>query len=1076
MRKGAGFYLPAHPIPLLAEHFRALARQLIRTFVAQNAAVSVDMVPLDHHTARVHLTLELDEIGLVFHGRTVGQRPVAALPSRQPFRDGVDHKLGVGVDNESPNALLPGEPDRERSRLYLPAVIFILQFIQFPHRVRFTTVRTKRRRTPSGTATRPTRSYPRPRRRRRSGHLLSLETLRNHAPLVVELWEQIFGIFQRLLGGVHLRLLYAVPVRARQTLAAEVHRHRVDARVRRSRALDHLVHRDVRFATVHRAQREAALLQLRLRIVPVLVHDEILQPREQTHVTEGLAVLEPLVHVERTEKRFQQIGPVLRFEVRLRVRVDGVLRHAEIVANDRLRAVVDERAAQQRQVALVVLREVPVQVLGADQLQHRVAQKLEPLVRAEREICEPDRAVRERARQQPDVVEPHPDRVLEAGERFQHLERLDVMPIAHRFLLLQRMRRIVHPDAPQRVILLEQGVRKDPIGHLDATVEQQRTHQRLETVGQCVPQLQLVAKVGPVRVQHELLQVQLLRQHGQMLVLHDRRPVRRQPALLQVREHVKQMDGGDELHHRIAEKLEPLVVRDVAVRLVLLAEPRHDADERVDAALARVHVVYLPVAVLRLPDATVREAVPRVVRIRAEVFLVRRVREGELERVAVRERVANVVLEHVQRSVEAQVARQHRDQHRMLHHVAHDAGPVERFRAHRDRNVPLHASLHAHLQQPVLLRLQLPLVLERRFRHVGDQMPELDVLPPRLLVLGITGVAELRRPDTEMHDHRMHQPVLIDRRRFWHIAHVPIELIHAHRARFHARIRHHHALHVVHVILPLVLAHVHHLLQHVGRHQWARIVEQIAQHLAHRQHLLPVVGQIAHEARQKVIAGAGAVLARPGRLHGEVDQLEQLAEEVPIEQVQLADGKVFRHLLLDVEDGVLDVEANYLARRQLTDRFVRQQRETLEQELVLIVLDDRGSFREEPSSPGYLPCRMPVRRERAEHRHSGPSFISPGSLYHRSTCNLNGCLIFAVSSSMLHSSSNSISSSDDSDEDEHLSCLWRHIFILRLRGGGLYGVCVARIRSARRINSSSNSVHSASRRGVDSTTFSETRL
>lgn len=66
------------------------------------------------------------------------------------------------------------------------------------------------------------------------------------------------------------------------------------------------------------------------------------------------------------------------------------------------------------------------------------------------------------------------------------------------------------------------------------------------------------------------------------------------------------------------------------------------------------------------------------------------------------------------------------------------------------------------------------------------------------------------------------------------------------------------------------------------------------------------------------------------------------------EQIQLADGEVLRHLLLHVRDCVLNVEANDLADWQLaSDGLVGQQREALEEKLVLVVLDDRRRFREE---------------------------------------------------------------------------------------------------------------------------------
>ena len=61
------------------------------------------------------------------------------------------------------------------------------------------------------------------------------------------------------------------------------------------------------------------------------------------------------------------------------------------------------------------------------------------------------------------------------------------------------------------------------VGHLDAGVQEQRAHQRLETVGHGVPQLEVVAEIGAVRVQQVLVQAQVARQHGQVLVLHDRR-------------------------------------------------------------------------------------------------------------------------------------------------------------------------------------------------------------------------------------------------------------------------------------------------------------------------------------------------------------------------------------------------------------------------------------------------------------------------------------------------------------------------------------------------------------------------
>ena len=55
----------------------------------------------------------------------------------------------------------------------------------------------------------------------------------------------------------------------------------------------------------------------------------------------------------------------------------------------------------------MVLREVSVQVLGGDQLQHGVAEELEPLVGAQRQVVEADAAVGEGASQQADVHKLH---------------------------------------------------------------------------------------------------------------------------------------------------------------------------------------------------------------------------------------------------------------------------------------------------------------------------------------------------------------------------------------------------------------------------------------------------------------------------------------------------------------------------------------------------------------------------------------------------------------------------------------------------------------------------------------------
>lgn len=270
-----------------------------------------------------------------------------------------------------------------------------------------------------------------------------------------------------------------------------------------------------------------------------------------------------------------------------------------------------------------------------------------------------------------------------------------------------------------------------------------------------------------------------------------------------------------------------------------------------------------------------------MVRIRAEVLLVRRMGERQLQTVAVLEAVRDVHLQHVERMVEAQMRRQHRYEHRMLHDVAHDARAEEVARTDRHGDVALHATLRAHLLQSVLLLLQPPFVLVRRLRHVGDQMAELHVLAPRLLVVRIAGVAQLRRPDAEVHDHRVHDGRIDWVAAFGQIGDVAVELIDAHRARFLDRIGDDHVLDVVHVVLPLVLADVHHVLQRAGRHQRPGVVQQIAQHLGHGEHLLAVVGQVAHEARQEVEARTGVVAVQAG-LQIQIEHLEDLDEKVVV--------------------------------------------------------------------------------------------------------------------------------------------------------------------------------------------------
>lgn len=57
--------------------------------------------------------------------------------------------------------------------------------------------------------------------------------------------------------------------------------------------------------------------------------------------------------------------------------------------------------------------------------------------------------------------------------------------------------------------------------------------------------------------------------------------------------------------------------------------------------------------------------------------------------------------------------------------------------------------------------------------------------------------------------------------------------------------------------------------------------------------------------------------------------------------------KILRHSLFDVHDRVFNIESNHFARGQFANRMMRQQRESLENEFVMVVLDDCWRFGEE---------------------------------------------------------------------------------------------------------------------------------
>lgn len=85
---------------------------------------------------------------------------------------------------------------------------------------------------------------------------------------------------------------------------------------------------------------------------------------------------------------------------------------------------------------------------------------------------------------------------------------------------------------------------------------------------------------------------------------------------------MEQVNGGQEFNNSIAQELQSLVVRDLAVRFEGLAESGHDVDERVDTTLSGVHVVDFTIPVFRLTDSTVGQGVASVIGVRSKVLLV----------------------------------------------------------------------------------------------------------------------------------------------------------------------------------------------------------------------------------------------------------------------------------------------------------------------------------------------------------------------------------------------------------------------------------------------------------------------
>lgn len=107
----------------------------------------------------------------------------------------------------------------------------------------------------------------------------------------------------------------------RHSLSSEINGHDVPSCVRGTARVDNLVERNLRLAIAHVPQCQAALLELRLRVVPILIADEMLQPWEEHNLAEPTTVFQTFVDVQGAKERFEYIGAVFHLQTVRRRRV-----------------------------------------------------------------------------------------------------------------------------------------------------------------------------------------------------------------------------------------------------------------------------------------------------------------------------------------------------------------------------------------------------------------------------------------------------------------------------------------------------------------------------------------------------------------------------------------------------------------------------------------------------------------------------------------------------------------------------------------------------------------------------------
>ena len=213
------------------------------------------------------------------------------------------------------------------------------------------------------------------------------------------------------------------------------------------------------------------------------------------------------------------------------------------------------------------------------------------------------------------------DGFFKLGQFFQGFDLLNPLPVAVGLLFLQRMTRQIHPYVVQ-MLLGEQTAGEDFVRLLNAGIEIHGAHEGLVAVGHGVFQIRIVAQVGPVSVQHKVLQPQRLGQDGEMLILDDGGSISGESAFLQVGEHKEEMDAGEKFDDGVAQILESFVMHDVGEFLLFLPHLGHDVDEGIDAAFPRIDEMNAAIAVIRLTNAAVGQGVTSVIRIGTVVHAV----------------------------------------------------------------------------------------------------------------------------------------------------------------------------------------------------------------------------------------------------------------------------------------------------------------------------------------------------------------------------------------------------------------------------------------------------------------------